>query len=106
MKYCVIKNTTTIIDGSKNPIEVMYKNATSAGFSESEVEILTAEEYGARKALEPTEPKSPTIEEQLAEKDKQIIELNKMHSVTNQLVIENNAAQLDLLELLLELGVL
>ncbi|WIV10551.1 hypothetical protein [Proteiniborus sp. MB09-C3] len=60
MKYCVIKDTTRIIDGSENPIETMLLNAINAGFEESEVEILTEEEYLARKELEPIEsqPKS------------------------------------------------
>ena len=53
MKYCVIKNTTKIIDGSVNPIEIMLQNAQNAGFTESEVEILTEEEYRARVELEP-----------------------------------------------------
>lgn len=56
MKYCVIKNTTKVIDGSDNPIEFMLKNAQNAGYSESEVEILSKEEYEARKALEPKSP--------------------------------------------------
>lgn len=68
MKYCVLKNTTQILDGSKNPSEVMIQNAINAGFSEKEVEILTEEEYEARKALEPPKPK------QLSEIDKLRIE--------------------------------
>lgn len=65
MKYCVIKNTTKVIDGSENPIEIMLQNAENAGFTEAEVEILTEEEYEARKALEPTPPQEPTAEERL-----------------------------------------
>lgn len=60
MRYAVKKNTTVIIDGSENPIEVMTQNFTNAGFSESEVEILTEEEYQTRKELEPVEPQPPT----------------------------------------------
>lgn len=44
MKYCVIENTTKVIDGSENPIEIMLQNARNAGFAENEVEILTEEE--------------------------------------------------------------
>ena len=65
MRYCVIKNTTTVIDGSENSIEIMLQNAQNAGFSESEVDILTEEEYQARKDLEPIAPQSPTETEQL-----------------------------------------
>lgn len=60
MKYCVLKDTTTVIDGSENTNEEMFQNATSAGFSKSQVEILTEEEYQARKALEPVPPQPPT----------------------------------------------
>lgn len=45
MKYCVIKDTTTIIDGSDDSDEVMYRNALGSGFSEFEIEILAEEEY-------------------------------------------------------------
>lgn len=65
MKYCVIKNTTDIIDGSDNNTEVMLQNATNLGFLESEVEILTSEEYQARKALEPQPIPTPSLEERL-----------------------------------------
>lgn len=53
MKYCVVKNATKVIDGSENPLEIMLQNALNAGFSESEVEILTKEEYKERKSQEP-----------------------------------------------------
>lgn len=65
MKYCVIKNTTTIIDGSENPQEIMLQNVVNAGFTESETEILTEEEFAARKASEPLPPHEPTAEERL-----------------------------------------
>ncbi len=63
MKYCVIKNTTTIIDGSENPLEIMLQNAQNAGFTENEVEILTEEEYQARVESEPKPVQEPTLEE-------------------------------------------
>lgn len=53
MKYCVIKDTTKVIDGSENPIGIMLQNAQNAGFTETEVDILTVEEYQKRKASEP-----------------------------------------------------
>lgn len=67
MKYCVIKNTAKVIDGSENAEETMLKNARNAGFTETEVEILIEEEYEARKALEPVQPQPLTTEERLAE---------------------------------------
>lgn len=48
MKYCVIKNTIKVIDGSDNLEEIMFKNAESAGFTNEEVEILSEEEYQSR----------------------------------------------------------
>lgn len=48
MKYCVVKDTITVIDGSDNPKETMIQNALNAGFSESEIEILTEEDYKER----------------------------------------------------------
>jgi len=66
MKYCVIKNTTKVIDGSENPLEIMLQNAINAGFTENEVEILTEEEYQARKELEPKPLQEPTLEERLS----------------------------------------
>lgn len=56
MKYCVIKNTTKIIDGSENPQEMMLQNAENTGFTAEEVEILTEEQFEARRALEPIPP--------------------------------------------------
>lgn len=69
LKYCVIKNTVTVIDGSENSIESMLVNVQNAGFTESEVEILTEEEYQARKELEPVSPKEPTQEDYLLDLD-------------------------------------
>lgn len=68
MKYCVVKNTVKIIDGSRNPIETMLQNAQNAGFTENEVEILTEEEYQARVDLEPKLIQKPTKQELLEER--------------------------------------
>ena len=65
MKYCVVKNTTKVIDGSNNPDSIMLQNAVNAGFTEAEVEILTEAEYEARKALEPQPPQPPTDKERI-----------------------------------------
>jgi hypothetical protein len=65
MKYCVVKDTIKIIDGSENLQEVMLQNALNAGFTELEVEVLTEEEFEARKALEPIPPQEPTEIEML-----------------------------------------
>ena len=48
MRYCVVKNTVKLIDGSNNPLEIMMKNVQNAGFVEADVEFLTEEEYQAR----------------------------------------------------------
>jgi len=61
MKYCVVRNTTTVIDGSENSIEIMLQNAQNAGFSKDEAEVLTEEEYQARRVSEPVEPSKPTV---------------------------------------------
>ena len=65
MKYCVIKDTTTVVDGSENSQEIMNQNAINAGFAEVEVEILTEEQYLTRKALEPLPLTPPSAEERL-----------------------------------------
>lgn len=52
------------------------------------------------------EDRPPTIEEQLSDKDKQILELREKQVVTDRLLNENTLFQQDLLELLIETGVL
>lgn len=75
MRYCVIKNTTKVIDGSENPIEVMLQNAQNAGFTAEEVEILTEEEYEKRVKNEPKSPQKPTQEERLEALETAVLEL-------------------------------
>jgi hypothetical protein len=60
MKYCVVKNTTTVIDGSENNTDIMIQNAINAGYRESEVEILTEKEYTIRKSNEPIPTPQPS----------------------------------------------
>lgn len=67
MRYCVIKNTTKIIDGSYNGEEVMLENAFKAGFTNEQVEILTQEQFDERKSLEPKPIKDPSEKERIAE---------------------------------------
>lgn len=73
MKYCVIKNTTKVIDGSENPLEIMLQNAQNAGITD--FEILTEEEYEARKALEPEPLQSPTDKERIEATEAAILAL-------------------------------
>lgn len=75
MKYCVVKNTTKVIDGSDNDTEIMLQNAQNTGFLESEVEILTEVEYKARVELEPKPIAEPTLEEKFAEQELVISDL-------------------------------
>jgi hypothetical protein len=75
MRYCVIKNTTTIIDGSENPIEIMLQNAQNAGFSENEVEILTEEEYLQRVEAEPKPIQPPTDKERIEALEAALLEV-------------------------------
>lgn len=65
IKYCVIKNTTKVIDGSNNSAEIMIQNAENAGYTVAEIEILTEEEFGARVEAEPKPPQTPTDKERL-----------------------------------------
>ena len=78
MKYCVIKDTTKVIDGSDNPMEIMLQNAQSAGFVEADIEILTAEEYEVKKALEPIPPHPPSPEEKITQLEQSLAETNAM----------------------------
>lgn len=50
-------------------------------------------------------PPEPTIEEQLADKDRQILELTVKQSVTDRVVAENGLMQQEILELLIDMGV-
>ena len=77
MKYCVVKDTTTIIDGSNNSAEIMAQNAQNAGITD--FEILTEEEYQARKANEPVPIKLPSIEERLQAAEDTILFLMDMN---------------------------
>lgn len=72
MKYCVIKDTAKVIDGSDNPLKIMIQNAQNAGFAENEVEILTEEEYQARVELEPKPMAEPT-EIEILKQEKEVL---------------------------------
>ena len=73
MKYCVIKGTTTVIDGSENSIEIMEQNAQNAGIAD--FEILTEEEYQVRKASEPVPQQEPTAMERIEALEAAILEV-------------------------------
>lgn len=75
MRYCVVKDTTKVIDGSDNPVEVMLQNAANAGFSESEVEILTEGEYQVRADAEPKPLQPPSVDERLEAAELAIINI-------------------------------
>jgi len=73
MRYCVVKGTVKVIDGSDNPPEIMAQNAQNAGISD--FEILTEEEYKAKKESEPIPPSQEIqqLKARLAETDYKII---------------------------------
>jgi hypothetical protein len=50
MKYCVIKDTTILIEGSEETEEIILKNAlqSEGKYTSNQVDILTEEEYKAR----------------------------------------------------------
>lgn len=75
MKYCVVKDTTKVIDGSDNPIEIMLQNAQNAGFTDVEVEILTEGEYQTRLENEHKPLQPPTVEERLEALEMAMLEL-------------------------------
>ena len=67
MKYCVIINTTTVIDGSENSEEIMLKNAENSGYSKEQIEILTDEEYKTRVDSSPKPTPEQTIEDRISD---------------------------------------
>ncbi|MNO44249.1 hypothetical protein D3C76_344860 [compost metagenome] len=69
MKYCVVKDTTIVIDGSNNPSEIMIENALNAGYSPPEVEILTEDEYKFKVELQPAQQQPITEINYLLELD-------------------------------------
>lgn len=79
MKYCVIKDTVRVIDGSDNPLEIMLENAQNVGFTENEVEILTEAEYQIRLENEPKPPQEPTFEERMSALE--MLELERMFAI-------------------------
>jgi hypothetical protein len=66
MRFCVIKNTVTVIDGSNNNDATMLKNVTNIGLSANDVEILSEDEYKQRLDSIPPTPQPPTTEERIA----------------------------------------
>lgn len=63
--------------------------------------------FGNDRPKPPTEtPMTPTVEQQLAERDKEITELKVRQKLSDQMALESSMAQQDLLELLIEMGVI
>lgn len=62
--------------------------------------------FGDEKVIPEPEPQPPSIEEQLAEKDKQIVELKEKQLITSEIVEINGLQQQELLELLIDMGVI
>lgn len=73
MRYCVVKDTTIIVDGSLNTDNVMLQNARTAGFTADQVEILTQAEYDERKALESKPLPVPTAEDRIEQLENMIL---------------------------------
>ena len=66
--------------------------------------------FGAEKPIPETVPQPPSLEEQLAEqlaeRDRQIIELKEKQTLTSEIVEINGLQQQELLELLIDMGVI
>lgn len=80
MKYCVVKNKTTemtlgTISGPSENVVEMLQNAANAGFAESEVEILTEEEYLQKVEAEPKPPQPPTDKERIEALEMALLEV-------------------------------
>lgn len=71
MLYCVIRDTTVIADKGDTD-EVMSQNIINAGFIAEQVEILTQEQFGARKALESTQATLMTNKERIEELEQMV----------------------------------
>ena len=81
MRYCVVKDTLTIIDGSLNSNEIMIKNALECGYNKNQIEVLTEEEYQNRILINPRPiPKTEMelIKEKQEMQDKAILELSTL----------------------------
>ena len=103
MKYCVIKDTTKIIDGSDNPDEIMAENALNSGYSAEQVEILTHDEYLMRKANEPIPP-PPINEIEILKEENERLKIRLR--TTEQIASETSTTQQELIELLIDMGVI
>lgn len=84
----------------------MSKLVFNSETSEMEEVELSAEELVQREIDKNSEIPQlpPSLDEQLAEKDKQIVELKKLQSVTSAFLSELNETQQDMIELIMEMG--
>lgn len=68
--------------------------------------VWDEEKYQRKINPAPIGPQPPTLEEQLAEKDAQIIKLKEEQFKTQQMTIQNTENQQELIELLMMMGVI
>lgn len=87
---------------TEDEYEIYKKRKNEFGIEETLTEYKQ-KWYDENPPQEP-EPQPPTLEEQLAERDKQIIELKKMQSVTSTVVSEISSTLQELIEITLETG--
>lgn len=81
----------------------VYKTRTNEhGIEEKLVEYK--QKYWDENPPKEDEPQPPTIEEQLADRDRQIIELKKMQNVTGTAVSEISTTLQELIEYTMEMG--
>jgi len=76
--YCVSKIGNIVVDSSDIDLfdeNTMTQNALSAGFSLSEIEIISEDEFKRRESLKPQLPKEPTLEEKVIALENTIKEL-------------------------------
>lgn len=113
MRVCIVKSTGKLIESQSHATEgTLIKNALSMGYLASEIEekVVTEGEFQAILSAQPKAPQPPTIEEQLAEqlaeRDSQILKLKEEQILTIELVESNGLQQQELLELLIDMGVI
>ena len=64
MWYCVVKDSIDVIDSGQSN-NIMLQNAINTDFKESEIEILTEEQFQARLELEPKPIELPSESERI-----------------------------------------
>jgi len=89
MRYCVIKDTTKVINNGLNTDESFLSDAKSAGLEVNKVEVLTKEEFESRKALEEQQPKEPSEIEILKQENARLQEedLNNKEAIAELYIL-------------------